>query len=678
MKHARFLVFTFFVIIITVVIFSVKIQTDPLSEVFLDKSAKYVGVQHPHRLGFDGTGIKVAVIDTGVDYNHTDISGFGPHGKVVGGYDFVENDNFPQDTNGHGTEVAGIIAANGNLKGVSPGARILAYRVSDTGNGVSSDLIVKAIEKAVSDGAKIINLSLGVNRTNDKIDDAINYAFGKGVVVVAAAGNSGPELKTIGSPGQDPHTITVGATYNNITASLVATLEIDGKRFQVIPMVGIKPLSSPVSGQIVFGKYGKESDLQGMDVKDKILLVQRGSDTKNELLYFSIKEKNAANYGAKAIIVYNSEPGIFLGDLNNKIEGPDYKPRIPIVSMSLEDGLELRAILANKTVGTINAFYHPDFVSFFSSRGPVSPFYIKPDLVAPGVFVNTTSIHNRYNLTSGTSFAAPHVSGAVAILLQKNPNLKPEQIRSIISTSSDPVSDMYDNPFPQEISGAGRLNVTKAFDANLIINPYFAILDLSPFSKSQTVKIDLDTIDHTMPNPKIHIKFDEKIAKFEHWINGSSLYIKANMIQNKTGQYEGAIILEDRVIQHIPILLRIAEGDVITTDKNGQLDFTVNSQKEWSYAKISVFNDDDRLVNSASITPTKSTSIIVQNPGKYGIQAEVKAGKETVIFYNTIIVRTANQNNIPDIGLPERQLIILVGIGFVIVLAGLIMSRKRS
>ena len=269
MKHARFLVFTFFVIIITVVIFSVKIQTDPVSEVFLDKSAKYVGVQHPHRLGFDGTGIKVAVIDTGVDYNHTDISGFGPHGKVVGGYDFVENDNFPQDTNGHGTEVAGIIAANGNLKGVSPGARILAYRVSDTGNGVSSDLIVKAIEKAVSDGAKIINLSLGVNRTNDKIDDAINYAFGKGVVVVAAAGNSGPELKTIGSPGQDPHTITVGATYNNITASLVATLEIDGKRFQVIPMVGIKPLSSPVSGQIVFGKYGKESDLQGMDVKDK-------------------------------------------------------------------------------------------------------------------------------------------------------------------------------------------------------------------------------------------------------------------------------------------------------------------------------------------------------------------------------------------------------------------------
>ena len=466
--------------------------------------------------------------------------------------------------------------------------------------------------------------------------------------------------------------------FRSITASLVATLEIDGKRFQVIPMVGIKPLSSPVSGQIVFGKYGKESDLQGMDVKDKILLVQRGSDTKNELLYFSIKEKNAANYGAKAIIVYNSESGIFLGDLNNKIEGPDYKPRIPIVSMSLEDGLELRAILANKTVGTINAFYHPDFVSFFSSRGPVSPFYIKPDLVAPGVFVNTTSVHNRYNLTSGTSFAAPHVSGAVAILLQKNPNLKPEQIRSIISTSTDPVSDMYDNPFPQEISGAGRLNVTKAFDANLIINPYFAILDLSPFSKSHTIKIDLDTIDHTMPNPKIHIKFDEKIAKFEHWINDSSLYIKANMIQNKTGQYEGAIILEDKVIQHIPILLRIAEGDVITTDKNGQLDFTVNSQKEWSYAKISVFNDDDRLVNSASITPTKSTSIIVQNPGKYGIQAEVKAGKETVIFYNTIIVRTANQSNIPDIGLPERQLIILVGIGFVIVLAGLIMSRKRS
>ncbi len=137
----------------------------------------------------------------------------------------------------------------------------------------------------------MINISLGVNRTNERIDEAINYAVKNGIVVVTAAGNSGPDLRTIGSPGKDPNTITVGATYNNITSSLVATLQVDGKRVQVLPMAGIKPTSEPVVAEIVFGKYGRAEDLVGIDAKDKILLVERGSDKKGELVYFSDKEK---------------------------------------------------------------------------------------------------------------------------------------------------------------------------------------------------------------------------------------------------------------------------------------------------------------------------------------------------------------------------------------------------
>ncbi|WP_245871757.1 S8 family serine peptidase [Candidatus Nitrosotenuis aquarius] len=670
MKKTRLLMFCFSLVIIGVFLFSAKVQTDPVSEVLLDKSAKHVGVQYPHNLGFYGKDIKIAVIDTGVDSGHPDLSD-----KIIGGYDFIENDITAQDTNGHGTEVAGIIAANGKMRGVAPEAKILAYRVSDTGNSVSSDLIVKAIQKAIEDDVDIINLSLGVNRTNDKIEDAINDAVEKGIVVVAAAGNSGPDLRTIGSPGKDPHAITVGATYNNITASLVATLDIDGKRFQVLPMVGIVPLSESLTSEIVFGKYGKESDLAGLDVKDKILLVERGSDIKDELLYFSVKEKNAANAGARAIIVYNNEPGIFLGDLNNKLEGPEYKPRIPAVSMSKEDGHALLSILQNKTTGTINTFYHPDFVSFFSSRGPVSPFYIKPDLVAPGVFVNTTSIQGRYNLTSGTSFAAPHVSGAAAILLEKNPGLSPSQVKAIIISTADPVSDTFGTLFPQEISGVGRLNITRAFDANLAISPSFAIFDLSPFTKSQTLQFKLETINGTRAQPQIEITPASSAVKFDHWIDGTTLFVKAELTEQKTGQYQGSIVISDKVVQRIPILLRISDGAIEVFENDGMLDFKIDSEEKWSYAKISLYNDDGRLVDSISLTPTKDQSITVGTPGKYWVQAELKTENGTASVYNTITVQSANRQTL-DIGIPYQPLIILGGIGAIIVLVGLLIRRK--
>jgi minor extracellular serine protease Vpr len=671
------IIFCSLVIVIGFSVFSQKIQPDLSLEVLLDKSSKYVGVDYPRKLGFNGDGIKIAIIDTGVDYNHPDLFGFGPAGKVIGGYDFVENDDFPLDTNGHGTEVAGIIAANGNLKGIAPNAKILAYRVSDTGNSVSSDLIVKAINRAVKDGANIINISLGVNRTNDKIEDAINDAVRKGIVVVAAAGNSGPDLKTIGSPGKDPNAITVGATYNNITASLVATLEIDGKRIQILPMVGTEPLANPITSQIIFGKYGRQDDLRGIDGKDKILLVERGSDKQGELVYFSQKEKNSADIGAKAIIVYNNEDGIFLGDLKNKLEGPDYKPRIPAVSMSREDGLALKSMLKNKTSGTINAFYHPDFVSFFSSRGPASPFYIKPNLVAPGVFVNTTSI-SGYNLTSGTSFAAPHVAGAVAILLQKNPTLTPQEIGSIISTTADPVSDTFGIQFPQEISGVGRLNITKAFDADLVILPSFAFFDLSPYTKTQTKSFELKTIDKRNPDITVDFKFDQNIAKFDYTLNGTILNVKSTMTDQKVGQYEGSIIITNqKTTYHIPMLLRISNGSLNVVENNGRLDFDISSTDEWSYAKISVFNTDYRLVSSTSITPTNREQILVHDAGIYWIQADLKLAKETTVLYNTVVVSTPAESSfdIRNTGMPQQPLLIISVIAGIVIIVGL-MIRK--
>jgi subtilisin family serine protease len=163
--------------------------------------------------GVTGAGVKVAVIDTGVDYTHPDLGGcLGVACKVVGGYDFVNHDNDPQDDYGHGTHVAGIIAANGTLKGVAPGATLLAYKVLDQyGSGFTSDIIA-ALERALLDGAKVANLSLGgPGSADDVTSQALDNATAAGLLSVVAAGNSGPSYLTVGSPGVARTALTVGA-----------------------------------------------------------------------------------------------------------------------------------------------------------------------------------------------------------------------------------------------------------------------------------------------------------------------------------------------------------------------------------------------------------------------------------------------------------------------------------
>jgi subtilisin family serine protease len=166
--------------------------------------------------GVTGAGVVVAVIDTGIDYTHPDLGGcFGAGCKVVGGYDFIHNDSDPGDDHGHGTHVAGIIAANGTLKGVAPGATLLAYKVLDQyGDGYSSDIIA-ALEQAVSDGAQVANLSLGGQGfPEDPLSQAVDNATAAGMLSVTGAGNSGwgASYRTITSPGLSRTALTVGAT----------------------------------------------------------------------------------------------------------------------------------------------------------------------------------------------------------------------------------------------------------------------------------------------------------------------------------------------------------------------------------------------------------------------------------------------------------------------------------
>ncbi|MCH7968940.1 MAG: S8 family serine peptidase [Thaumarchaeota archaeon] len=673
MSYDRLIFFLVIIAIFSIII--LQFNFDNEIEVLLDKSGPYVGVNFPNDLGYYGEGIKIAVIDTGVDHLHPDLFGFGPGGKIIGGYNFVEDNKMPVDTNGHGTEVTGIIAADGQLKGIASKASIFAYKVSEDGESVPSELIVKAVQQAINDDVDIINISLGVNRTNSKIDQIVNKAVENGIVVVTAAGNDGPEFGTIGSPGKNSKVITVGATYNNITSSFVATLKVEEKQFQVLPMIGTALLDEPIIEEIVFGKFGRERDLAEGSFSNTIVLVERGSDVKDEIVYFSEKENNVANAGGKAIVVFNNEPGIFSGELLHEFAAPNYQPKIPTLSISREDGMFLKELLQNKTIATLNVFYNPDFVAHFSSRGPVSPFYIKPDLVAPGAFINTTLIDGKYNFTSGTSFAAPHVSGAAALLLQKNPDLNPEEIKSVLLTTTDFVFDAYDNKFSLEATGSGRLNITRAFEANLIIVPQYLIFHLSTEKPTENSNLKLSTIEGHLNEVKVGFVGPE-VVNFDFQQNGNTLQITILVSEDVFGEFQGVILIEDEKTEyHVPVIIHKTEGSVSVVEENGKLDFIISNPDDWSYAKISVIHKDSGKTYITSVTPKKDSSISVTDSGEYWIIANVNVDKKTIDVYDTVNVKTPSSNNnfnfLYLLDIPERPFIIVLVVMIIISLVGL-------
>jgi minor extracellular serine protease Vpr len=663
-----------FVLCITYFI-SDSVQGDSL----LSKSIQLVGVQAPRQQGLDGQGVKIGIIDTGIDFDHPDLQGYGKSGRVTGGYDYVNSDQSPIDVNGHGTEVAGIIGANGSFSGMAPKSQLFSYKVSSTGESVSSDYIIQAISRAIEDKMNVINISLGVNRTNDELENAVDEAVQKGIVVVTAAGNNGPDDKTIGSPGRDFNVITVGASYNNITSSLVSTLEIGNKQYDALPMLGIDVLKNSISGKIVYGGYGRNKDLKDLDVKDSILLEQRGSDTKGEKVFFSEKEKNAADHGAKGLIIFNNQSGIFFGEIIGPNATRGYHPRIPVVSISGDDGLKLRSILKNNTVGSMNIFYHPDFVAAFSSRGPVSPFYAKPDLVAPGVYVNTTSIDGKYNLTSGTSIAAPHVTGAVAILLQKYPNLDPASIASLIITTTDPVTDAYGKVFPISVAGSGRLNITRASSADLIIIPHGLVFNLSYENPSEIRVLHLHSIDNgIIPELKVQFSSNESSLAFRYTITNDTINAQITDDTKKSGDYDGFITIYDsKTLYRVPVLIHVTKGAVMSNQVNTHIDFSINYPDEWSYAKISLTKAGSHDIKTVGITPQDTRSIVIYSTGEYWVQADIKSGNQTDHAYQTLTVNHIEENYFDVdkiLQIPIKQIVIISSI---LVIAALVVLVKR-
>ncbi|MBI2405598.1 S8 family peptidase [Candidatus Microgenomates bacterium] len=178
-----------------------------------------------------GSGIKVAVIDTGVKKDHPDLKN-----NIVDCRDAQYSTILARcsDGNGHGTHVAGTIAANGKILGVAPAAKIMAIKVCSNGGLCWSDDIARGVRYAADNGANIINLSLGGSSITQDEVNAFNYAVGKGVLIVAAAGNSGPADNTILYPAALANVVAVGAINSS---DAIANWSSRGNNYNTTPYV---------------------------------------------------------------------------------------------------------------------------------------------------------------------------------------------------------------------------------------------------------------------------------------------------------------------------------------------------------------------------------------------------------------------------------------------------------
>ena len=579
-------------------------------ETMLENSAPHVGARLAADLGYTGSGVSVAVIDTGVDASHPDLAG-----RVSGGHNFV-GPGGPDDTNGHGTQVAGIIASGGAAPGVAPGATILPYKVSEDGESVSSDVIARAIARASADGADVINISLGIPVRNPDIDGAVAEAVRGGAVVVVAAGNDGPAESTIGSPGGAPAALTVGATYNNVTSSLVSTFSAGQKQYEVAPMLGVRPTGGPVTAPLADGGYGRPGDI-GADARGAILLVERGSGGEGPV-YFTEKESSSADAGALAVVVYNNEPGAFLGDVSEDRSGAEYSPRIPILSMSREDGLELRGAGGE---AALEVFYNPDHVAFFSSRGPSSDFYIKPDMVAPGAFVNSTDAGGGHGLASGTSFAAPHVSGAAALLLERHPGIEPSRVKAILATTASPSADAYGAAFGPSEAGSGRLDAAAALGASLALEPPHLVMRTSPSEPSASAVVRVSQVGGGPPPDSLDVRVSEPDGwSVDHSYSGGEIRVRAS----GGGQGSGAIrVLHGGTAYAVPFAVSEAGGSISASGGRGEILLEVLEPGGWQYARALAYHAQTGAASSAPLVPGAPASVPVAGPGQYWVEARI-------------------------------------------------------
>lgn len=461
-----------------------------------------------NELGLTGAGVKVGIIDSGIDIDHPAFGGTGtpntsafPSARIVAGYDFIGDnysydtpniipDDNPDDCLGHGTHVAGIVGGNGGgIKGVAPGVSLGAYRVFSCPGWTTTDIIVSAMEMALADGMQVINMSLGAFRQWPEYPTAkaASRLVNKGVVVVASIGNSGPGGglpdaqfaasapavgdKVIGVASFDnaQRSFTVAGTpygYNTVNSGF-ANVQIPAAQLP------------PTAGSVELVRTGSTtttddacSPLPTESLSGKAVLIRRGA------CQFSTKVSNAQNAGAVAVVMYNNVAGAL-----SMLLPAAPAVSIPVAAVTAAQGAMLDGQIM---AGTTTLTWTNNFVSWpygtgglisgFSSFGLTPELGLTPNIGAPG-----GGIFSAYPLElggtatlSGTSMSSPHVAGGVALILEAKPKLPATTMLSRLQNSADPrncstePATGLDHTHRQ---GAGMLDILGVIQATTVVSP---------------------------------------------------------------------------------------------------------------------------------------------------------------------------------------------------------------
>ncbi|KAF2689831.1 subtilase [Lentithecium fluviatile CBS 122367] len=421
--------------------------------------------------GVTGQGVKIAVIDTGVDYNHPALGGcFGSGCLVSYGTDLV-GDNYdgfntpvpdpdPHDScEGHGTHVSGIIAAQANpfgFTGAAPGVTLGAYRVFGCGGSAGNDVLIAAYNEAYEDGSDIITASIGgaSGWTEDPWAVAVQRIVEAGVPCTVSAGNDGAEGIFYASTAANGKKVTAIASVDNTQSPMVllnasyATSNSSTENFGWTE--GSPNTWENVSLPLWAVNYNVNDTANGCDpypdstpdLSGYIVLIRRGSCT------FVQKATNAAAKGAKYILFYNNVPGLIsVSAAVTGIQG--------VGMVTAEQGAEWITLLAGGATVTVNIIDPASspkyvtsevntasggFLSTYTSWGPTWEVDVKPQLAAPGGLILSTYplALGGYAVISGTSMACPLTAAVYALVAKVRGTFDPATIENLLSATSNP------------------------------------------------------------------------------------------------------------------------------------------------------------------------------------------------------------------------------------------------